>query len=238
MLSVCIATYNGSLFINAQLQSILAQLSADDEVIISDDGSIDDTIQSINALADPRIKWAGCGGRLGVVKNFERALAAAQGDVIFLSDQDDIWLPGKVTACRQALQTHLLVVTDCCIVDADLTETQPSFFKLRNSGPGIRHNLIRNSYLGCCMAFRRELLTYALPIPARAPMHDMWLGMVAETCGTVCFLPIPYILYRRHSQNASATAGKSEFSLYKKLNYRLVLAGLLLRRVFLNRLTK
>jgi len=234
MLSVCIATYNGSQFINAQLQSILPQLSEDDEIIISDDNSADETLINIKTLSDPRIKIITNSSRQGVIKNFERALAAAKGDYIFLSDQDDVWLPGKVSASLQILQHHLLVVTDCTVTDWQLQPLHASFFNLRNSGSGILKNIIKNSYLGCCMAFRRELLSFALPIPKQVPMHDMWLGIIAESYGQVFFLPIPYILYRRHQHTASPTAGQSRFSLYAKLRYRLILVYFLATRWFAN----
>ncbi len=234
MISVCIATYNGSLYIDEQVQSILCQLSDNDEIIVSDDGSTDDTIEKINAFADSRIRWAGLGGRLGVIKNFERALSAAKGDLIFLCDQDDIWLSGKVEKCREALRHNILVVTDCKIVDSELNQILPSFFQHRKSGPGLLRNLFRNSFLGCCMAFRRELLESVLPIPASVPMHDMWLGAIAETQGKVYFLPEPLSLYRRHGQNASPTAEKSRFSLFQQLKFRVVLACLVLNRVLFN----
>lgn len=236
MISVCMATYNGELFVEAQLLSILSQLSENDEVIISDDGSTDGTVDKINGLNDGRIKWAGLEGGLGIVKNFERALEFSNGDVIFLSDQDDVWLPGKVAQCIEVLKEHVLVVSDCCVVNAELEEITCSFFQYRKSGAGIIHNLIRNSYLGCCMAFRRELLSLCLPIPAKAPMHDMWIGLNAETIGGVKFLPQILLLYRRHGANASPTAGVSDFSLLGKIQYRLVLLRLLVARGVSNRI--
>lgn len=231
MISVCIATYNGARFIEEQLRSILPQLNDDDEVLISDDGSTDGTLDIVSSIEDARIKIVGHGGNLGIVRNFERALWAAQGGIIFLSDQDDVWLPDKVATCVSALDAHLMVVTDCKVVDADLRELSSSFFRLRKSGPGVIHNLIRNSYLGCCMAFRQELMAYALPFPNGIAMHDIWLGLIADCRRKVKFIPQPQLLYRRHGANASATAEKSKFSLYWKLNYRLVLFFHLISRM-------
>jgi len=237
MISVCIACYEGSQFIEQQLISILSQLSADDEVVMSDDGSKDDTVAIVNRIKDSRIVWAGVGGRLGVVKNFERALRRAKGDYIFLSDQDDVWLPGKVDACVSLLSANMLVVTDCRVVDESLHEIMPSFFELRGSGPGFLRNLFINSYLGCCMAFRRELLDIALPIPETTPMHDMWLSLIAEKVGNVAFLAKPYMLYRRHQLNATPLSGESRFNLLKRIKYRLTLVSLLLNRFFITRVT-
>lgn len=231
MISVCVATYQGSQYIEEQLKSILDQLSPNDEIVISDDGSTDNTVAVVDMINDDRIKWVGVGGNLGVVRNFERAIAGAKGDVIFLSDQDDVWLSGKVQACLDALQSKLLVVTDCKIVDENLQETAHSFFELRGSGSGVLRNILVNSYLGCCMAFRRELLDYALPIPSNVPMHDMWIGLVAEMKGRVVFLPEPCLLYRRHLHNVTPMVGNSKFSIYKRVKYRIILIYLLAKRL-------
>jgi glycosyltransferase involved in cell wall biosynthesis len=231
MISVCIASFEGGQFIGQQLRSILSQLSEEDEVVISDDGSTDDTVEVVNRIDDSRIIWAGTGGRLGVVKNFERALRHAKGDYIFLADQDDVWLPGKVEACLDALQSNTLVVTDCNVVDEGLREIAPSFFELRRSGPGFVRNIMVNSYLGCCMAFRRELLDLALPMPDNLPMHDMWLGLIAERTGQVNFLAAPYMLYRRHQDNATGLTGQSKLNLTEKIKYRVVLLALLAKRL-------
>lgn len=239
MISVCMATFNGAQYINEQITSILAQLSVADELIISDDGSTDDTLFIIKNIADHRIFLIPQSlNKLGVVKNFERAISYAKGNYVFLSDQDDIWLPGKVEAVVTALNNSLLVVTDCNVVDADLKLIKPSFFDSRKSGAGILKNIIRNSYLGCCMAFHKSLLSDAMPMPANVPMHDMWLGLIAETKGKVCFLPRPLLLYRRHGNNVSPTAEKSDFSLYRKISYRVRLCYLLFCRLLFNKLKR
>lgn len=236
MISVCVATYNGAHYVLAQLQSILPQLAADDELIVSDDGSTDATREVVQCIGDSRIVLID-GPCAGLIRNFEHALRQAHGDIIFLCDQDDIWLPGKIEHCVAALHSHLLVVTDCKVVDGDLNEIAPSFFRLRNSGGGLLHNLWKNSYLGCCMAFRRELLDYALPFPASIPMHDMWLGMIAETRGTVSFLPIPLSLYRRHACNASY-GWRSSASIWKMLTDRVLLGALVAGRTVVNTFVK
>ncbi|WP_230341932.1 glycosyltransferase family 2 protein [Methylobacillus arboreus] len=227
------ATFNGSCFVEAQLRSILPQLNDDDEILISDDGSVDNTLDIITSIQDERIKIVNHNGNLGVVKNFECALSHASGEYIFLCDQDDIWLPNKVDRCLQVLADHLLVVSDCRVVDKNLNELHPSFFGLRKSSEGVVKNLYKNSYLGCCMAFRKELLAYALPVPEHVPMHDMWLGLLANCVGKVKFLPEALMLYRRHDKNASPTAQKSNFSVYQQLIYRIRLSFLLIKRLVL-----
>lgn len=231
MISVCLATYNGAPYIKEQITSVLNQLLENDELLIADDGSTDNTITIIESIHDSRLRIVGVGGKLGVVKNFERVLTEAKGQYVFLCDQDDIWLPNKVEECLQALEKNILVVTDCKVVDKSLNEISPSFFQLRNSGKGILKNIWKNTYLGCCMAFRRELLNIGLPIPAKIPMHDMWLGLLAETQGTVLFLPQNLSLYRRHHLAVSPTAGKSNLSIFKKLYIRVVLVACILNRL-------
>lgn len=231
MISVCIATFNGEGFVREQLLSVLNQLSDNDEIVIADDGSADGTVATVNSIGDKRIRWIAGGQRLGVVKNFETVLSAARGEIIFLCDQDDIWLPGKVAHSVQVLKTHLLVVTDCVVVDESLNELSPSFFAIRKSGKGIVRNLWKNSYLGCCMAFRRELLDICLPIPSAIPMHDMWIGLLANVRGNVKFSSQKCSLYRRHSKNASQTAGKSNFGFYQMLRIRVILIVQVLLRL-------
>lgn len=231
MISVCMATCNGERYLQAQLDSVLVQLDAGDELVIADDCSTDGTLALIEQRGDPRIRLLPGKRRLGVVANFERALSAARGEYVFLCDQDDVWLPNKRAVFIKALANADLVVSDCRLADAALNELAPSFFLLRNSGPGLLRNLLRNSFLGCCMAFRRSLLARALPFPAELPMHDTWLGLVATTTGCVCFVSETTLLYRRHGSNASPTGERSHFSRLTQLSHRLRFAIALLIRL-------
>lgn len=231
MISVCMATCNGERYLQAQLDSVLVQLDAGDELVIADDCSTDGTLALIEQRGDPRIRLLPSKLRLGVVANFERALSAARGEYVFLCDQDDVWLPNKRTVFIKALANADLVVSDCRLTDADLNELASSFFSLRNSGPGLLRNLLRNSFLGCCMAFRRSLLIRALPFPVGLPMHDTWLGLLASANSSVRFVPEVTLLYRRHGDNASPTGGRSHFSRFTQLSFRLRFAFSLLIRL-------
>jgi glycosyltransferase involved in cell wall biosynthesis len=198
MVSVCIATFNGEKYIKQQLDSILYQLDINDEVIISDDNSTDKTIEIISRYKDSRIKILNANFR-DFRKNFENALKVAKGEYIFLSDQDDVWLSGKYKRCLEIIQEYDLVVTDSILVDDNLQEIKPSFFKFYNSGKGILKNIYRSTYFGSCMAFKKRLLTYSLPLPKTKEIgHDLWIGIVAEIIGNVFFLNEPLLLYRRH----------------------------------------
>ena len=131
MISVCIATYNGDSFIRRQLETILPQLSPDDEIIISDDGSTDKTLSIIQALSSPLIKVYQNTGIHGYTPNFENALRMAKGDYIFLCDQDDVWLPNKVAICMKLLQTYDMVISDAELVDEQEKKISSSFYQLR-----------------------------------------------------------------------------------------------------------
>ena len=104
MISVCVATYNGEKFIREQIESILCQLSSDDEIIVSDDGSTDGTIVIINCIGDKRIRIIEGPRKHSPTFNFENALKEAKGDYIFLADQDDVWKTNKVEVCMKWLQ--------------------------------------------------------------------------------------------------------------------------------------
>ncbi|WP_288864733.1 glycosyltransferase family 2 protein [uncultured Alistipes sp.] len=232
MISVCMATYNGEKYIREQIDSILAQLGDKDELIVSDDGSADATLSIVRSFSDPRIKIISNTGKHGTNGNFENALKHAQGDYIFLSDQDDVWLPGKVNICLQALQTAHLVVHDCYVTDGNLHILHPSFFEMRGSASGFWKNLLRNSYVGACEAFRRSILEYALPLPDKLPVyHDGWLGSLADIKGKVEFIRTPLIYFRRHDSNTSQSARRSTFPLSKQISYRIKLLLLVIQRL-------
>lgn len=229
-ISVCIATYNGEKYLKEQLDSILPQLDSKDEIIISDDSSTDSTLNIACSYQDRRIKVFPYQEFHSPIFNFENALKKATGDYIFLSDQDDVWLPNKVKQMKTMLDTYTLVVSDCRVVDKDLHTIDESFFVGRKSGYGFWKNLFKNSYLGCCMAFRREILDYVLPFPKRIAMHDIWIGLSVELHGTVAFMPEPLMLYRRHGENVSFGGGGSQNSLFYQLKYRIQMLYFLLER--------
>lgn len=230
-ISVCIATYNGSRYIKDQLDSILSQLSENDEIIISDDSSSDNTIDIIKSYKDHRIILLENQKFHSPAYNFENALNNANGDYIFLCDQDDIWLSDKVESFLPLLNIYDLVVSDCKIVNADLEIINDSFFKTMNSGEGLWKNFIKNTYLGCCIAFRKEILSYIIPFPPNIAMHDIWIGLSVELFGNPFFFHKPTSLYRRHGENASFAGEKSQNSFFYKVKYRLNLLLSLVKRL-------
>ena len=211
--SVCMATYNGKKFIDQQLDSILNQLQATDELIISDDHSSDGTWELLQNYQtnDPRIKLFQ-NPQQGIRTNVENAILHSQNEIIFLSDQDDVWQPEKVativTLFTQQPQTQV-IISDLVIVDDQLKPLEASYQKFRRTRSGFWPNLLRSSYIGAGMAFRAELKKLILPIPEKVPMHDMWIGLLADRQKKVQFITAPLVLYRRHALNASEIATTS-----------------------------
>lgn len=232
MISVCIATYNGEKYIREQIESILAQLSVCDELIISDDNSTDGTIAIIKQIQDFRIKLF-FNKEKGYTSNFENALKHVSGDFVFLSDQDDIWAPNKVEICLEELKSYDFVVSDCKIINGENEIISDSYFKLRNPKKYFLGNLIKFSYLGCCLAFRSDVLKRALPFPANRELctHDNWLFLVGSCFYKYKILNDKLIFYRRHDGNVSTGGLISTTSISFKIRYRIYLCVSLIKRL-------
>ena len=243
MISVCIATYNGSKYIKEQLDSILSQLSENDEIIISDDNSKDDTLQIIKEINDHRIKVITnklstskhlySQNHYKVTLNFENTLKHAKGDYVFLSDQDDIWMPNKVKKSIEALKKYDLVLSNHSIIDSE-GNIQKNFYYIENPiKKTFCGNLFSLSFPGCCMAFRRNILIDSLPFPKNLIMHDGWIFLLAFINKRhIFFIDEPLIKYRRHSNNVSPSSDVNKNPIYFKIWYRFILLIQILKRKF------
>lgn len=231
--SVALASYNGEAYIAAQLDSILENLSEADEIVVSDDGSTDKTREIVSQYQqkEKRIRLIE-GPCQGIIANFEHAMKACRGAYIFLSDQDDVWLPNKVKSVLETFEKEKvsLVIHDAKVCNKDLTEViMPSFFAYRGSGAGAWKNYVKNTYMGCCMAVKREVLDKIFPIPKDIQMHDQWIGILSDHYfGKSCFLQEPLLLYRRHEENASDFSHNSVIVMIKN---RLLLGRRILSRL-------
>ena len=221
MISVCVATYNGEKFIKEQIESILCQLSSDDEIIVSDDGSTDGTIVIINCIGDKRIRIIEGPRKHSPTFNFENALKEAKGDYIFLADQDDVWKTNKVEVCMKWLQKYDCVVSDAEVTDSNLNPLYPSLYAIMQVRQGHIYNTVwKNGYTGCCMAFRRNILEASLPFPKDIPMHDIWIGNVAAYKYNVKFISEKLVLFRRHEDTISCNGKGSKYSIWQQMKFR------------------
>lgn len=221
MITVCIATYNGEKYIGEQLASILPQLSSEDEVIVSDDGSADNTQSVVCGFADNRIRIVDGPHSNSPTLNFENALRHAKGDVIFLADQDDVWTADKVKVCMKTLEKNDCVVSDAIVTDDKLNIINTSMYKMLNVKHGRLYNLIcHNGYSGCCMAFKRKVLDRALPFPDEIPMHDIWIGNVAAFFYSITFVKHQLVKFRRHDNVVSYNGKGSRYSIGRRILIR------------------
>ena len=156
----------------------------------------------------------------------------ANGEVIALADQDDLWLENKIEVIRANLpagqKQPALIMMDGFIIDSEGHRTGQTLFEKKPPKSNILANLYDNTFTGCSMAFNRELLDLALPFPAGIPMHDSWLGMSALLFGNVEFLKAKTIEYRRHGANIS----KFQRNPLVQIKWRLCLGYHLLTRYF------
>lgn len=230
MITVLLCTYNGAAYVRAQLQSILDQTVQDLHVLVSDDGSTDETLAIVEAMA------AAHSGRITILRQdpptgsaqrhflkllVERAYDVA--DYIMLSDQDDVWLPEKVektlarmqadeAACRTAGEANapILVHCDSRIVDRALREIAPSFVAYQKMTPSrcqLQQLLVQNNVVGGALMMNRALAERITEIPAHCVMHDQWIALVASAFGHIDFVPESLYLYRQHGDNVLG-AGK------------------------------
>ena len=231
MISVCMATHNGEKYIKEQLDSILCQLSSEDEVIISDDGSSDRTLEIIGSFCDNRIKVVsqkspkGLLGHEYATLNFENALRSAKGDYIFLSDQDDVWVEDKIQVSMKYLKEYDYIVSDAYVTDSDLNVVSNTRFTREEK---VHFNkylavVLSTPYQGSCAAFKKCVLDKAMPFPKGLQSHDRWIGNVAAFYFKYKIIPEKLIYYRRHESTTSNTFGASGRSsgLLKTIGYKL-----------------
>lgn len=233
MISVCITTYNGEQYIRDQLLSILAQIGPGDEVVVSDDGSTDHTLQLIRNINDSRVKiclhkksanpYRGAYKNIYYVyRNVENALRMASGDYIFLADQDDVWLPNKVQRVMQEFaQGAVCILHNNIVVDQDLHVLSESYFDFSRPSFNLLRIIARCPFQGASMAFTREVALSSLPFPKNPVSHDHWIAYNAYfRRKPMVLIYEPLLLYRRHGNNVSPSSEKSPNSLWFKISYR------------------
>jgi glycosyltransferase involved in cell wall biosynthesis len=237
------ATYNGEKYIVQQIDSILEQLNEIDELIISDDGSSDSTIDIVNAYTDKRIKLVSHKRKSEfskkylasfrfVADNFENALQYVTGDFIFLTDQDDIWLPGRVEEFVAYLKKYDVVMCNFAIMDSANNIIYDKKYESSPISKCLLINIIHPRFLGCCMGFTKKMLEYVLPFPIGLTGHDYWIGCIGVKLKKIHFIDKPLHIYRRYDKNVSTASSKSNNTLRVKLLYRIEFSISLIFRIF------
>lgn len=226
--SIALTTYNGHLYISQQLTSFYKQTCLPAELIIRDDSSSDDTVSLLEGFRDIApfpVEIVVNPSNIGYVRNFDMVLHGTIGDVVFLADQDDDWLPNKIETVMSVFEdnpTLLLVIHDLEFCDADLKpQRQTKIQRFRWSSASLDHYVT-----GMATAIRGDFLRLCLPIPAESYTHDAWLHACAQMMGSRLILPEVLALYRRHGSNAAGDLS---------INYpgRLSPATMILRRLFI-----
>ncbi|AEF53563.1 glycosyltransferase family 2 protein [Marinomonas posidonica] len=238
MIQILLATYNGAKYLEAQLDSLLAQTCRRWTLIAHDDGSNDQTLDILRAyqLNHPDIiEILEDGLTFGnPCDNFTHLLASSVAEYVMFCDQDDVWLPDKIEKSfnkMQALESKypsspVVVHTDLEVVDESLFTIAPSMFEYQGLDKSIKsllQILAKGSVTGCTMMMNRQAIAVSQPILPFAVMHDWWIAaMVIKHQGVVEFIDEPLIQYRQHTSN-SIGAKKNSFChlLKRSFNYLL-----------------
>lgn len=200
------AAYNGEKFIAAQIESILSRLAQNDELIISYDTSTDGTLNIIQRYsdADRRVKWLS-NDTPGIVGNFNNALSACSKDVIFISDQDDLWVGEKRDVVMDVLNDTGadLAIHNVVHIDVHNEVISRPLFEMYGIGPGKLRNFAMPRYSGCCMAFPKSTMRMIFPMPTDVINYDHWIGMSCELFGKVVFIDDVLLHHRLHEGNVT-----------------------------------
>ncbi len=212
MISVALCTYNGERYIRQQLVSILEQRLSPDEIIICDDRSTDHTLDVINdTISASKIPCHIYKNKinLGYKRNFEKAISLCQGDIIFLSDQDDVWYKNKIEVVSRCFDDPSVMMAhhDDRLVDENLSIIYDSYWRAigvpyaRMNKNDYRPLLLRNYVQGSACAFRKDVYDAAIPFNT-CVSHDTWLALFAIHMGKLISLNEPLMAYRQWGKNS------------------------------------
>lgn len=226
-ISVAMATYNGAKYIKEQLESIANQSVKPDELVISDDSSTDDTVYIVKefvAKVSFEVKLICNKHNLGFSKNFSQALEYTTGDIVFLSDQDDVWLPNKIEKCIGYFYENpkiQVLIHDSELVDEHLNSLGSFKYKWNLSDENnIQSNIANKGFSGNCCVCRKEFLNEILPIP-NVFYHDDWIGRISYYFNLMKIVDDSLLLYRRHSEAISYGSTPSNNIIYTILSRKI-----------------
>ncbi|MBS3735251.1 MAG: glycosyltransferase family 2 protein [Phycisphaerae bacterium] len=220
---VLLATYNSGPYLRELLQSLERQSWTDFTVLVRDDGSVDGTVEMLDALVREQPKRFHridkAGARLGTLGSFSRLLEAAEAPYVMFCDHDDVWLPDKIeqtlSTMRSAVREHgedtpVLVFTDLRIVGEALQPICESYWRHQRMDPrrlALEQQLSQNVPCGCTMMLNRPLVDLCYPMPSKAVMHDHWVSLAAAAMGRFAYVDRALILYRQHDENVTGACG-------------------------------
>lgn len=222
------AAYNGEAYIEEQINSILSGSFQDFSIHVYDDGSKDGTREIVRNLAEEhkgKIRLFANPKNKGPIRNFIEGARASESPYVMFSDQDDVWLPEKLSKSLAKIkereravgeQTPAVVFTDAKVVNGTLLELAPSFHgssHLDASKTDLAHLLMENKLIGCTMIVNRAMVEKLARIPKGLRMHDWWIGLIGAALGDVAYLPEATLLYRQHGHNV---VGSKSFGSYVK----------------------
>lgn len=216
-ISVAMAVYNGEKFIRNQIDSIIKQLRKCDEIVISYDESTDHTYEIIKEYSQnyPFIKIVKDPNK-GVFSNFENAIKNTTKDIVFISDQDDVWVEDKLRTILDVFEKNNpdMVIHNGVHIDSNGMIISSDFFTMYKIQNDIIRNFIKPRYSGCCIAFKKELKELIIPIPRTVGAYDHWIGMIGECFGKVVFCDDVLLLHRLHGENVTVST-RSLFTILK-----------------------
>lgn len=223
---IILASYNGELFIEEQIRSILNQTHQNINLIITDDSSNDNTKEIVDGLMllDKRIRFYKNETGSGVVSNFNNGLRYSTAEYILFSDQDDVWKNNKVELLLNEIIAKevsddfiipCLIFSNLSIVNEDLSLINNDFYAYNKLNPinntKIEYLKWRSSVYGCSLIFNRKLLVLAGYVPLGISMHDHWFAFHAALKGKICFFNQSLVLYRQHRNNVVGAHKRSFF---------------------------
>ena len=221
------ATYNGEKFLREQVDSLLAQSYPSLEFVFVDDASSDSSLAILQeyALSDSRIRLVVNPVNQGLLATFETGIRAAKGEMIALSDQDDVWMPEKISLLAGAIEGNSLIYADSALTDASGARTG-KFSDMNHlcDYPSALHYVFGTKAMGHAMLFKREIIDLALPFPDYVG-HDYILGFAAASLNGVRYFPETLVNYRQHSSNtmgADLSKGKKNYTTREERNARIV----------------
>jgi glycosyltransferase involved in cell wall biosynthesis len=231
------ATYNGDRFVREQVESILEQLHPDDELIVVDDASKDDTAALVEGFPDPRLRLFRHERNAGYVRTFEEALTKASGEILLLSDQDDVWLPGHREVLARAAGTSGVAASNLSVLGRPgglpgpygqrdwALHDQDSGRPWRNLTVVLAGN---RPYFGCAMAFDSSMRDLILPFPTFLhESHDLWIAICGNVARRLVHLEDHTVARRLHDANTSPPRPRALPTVLKsrRLVARMILEG-------------